>query len=468
MNKSFLRSLRARLVIGAVIWIAVGIYAAGIFISALFRQYATDLVEIELRNRLEELVSLIDVDDEGFPHLHRLPSDPVFGEIGSGYSWQVSRSGVSLIKSTSASAVALPIPDDALAMDEVHRLVVAGPRGPMMVMERMYLPEGSAPPPMRVQVDAEAAIVDGMAPTFNVPLTLSLALLALALMVAAALQVSFGLQPMSRLRRALGAIGSGKSTKLPSDFPSEVQPLVNDLNNLIEVNQQMVLRARAQAGNLAHALKTPLAVLTDEAYRLEGRGDAELASVILQQSQRMQRQIDYQIARARAAASRSVPGVVAPVTPTVTNIIAAMTRLYSSKNLRIAMDIDARCVALCDPMDLNEMLANLIDNACKWAVENVEVRGTVDQAACEVAVTVEDDGPGLPPESLEVVFRIGERLDEQVPGQVSACPSYAISQSFMAGISASSRQAKAACGLFSDCRMLVLSGDPGHAVEHRL
>ena len=120
-------------------------------------------------------------------------------------------------------------------------------------------------------------------------------------------------------------------------------------------------------------MKTPLAVLTDEAYRLEGRGDAELAAVILQQSQRMQRQIDYQIARARAAASRSVPGVVAPVAPTVTNIIAAMTRLYSSKNLRIAMDIDARCVALCDPMDLNEMLANLIDNACKWAVENVDI-----------------------------------------------------------------------------------------------
>ena len=236
MNKSFLRSLRARLVIGAAIWIAVGIYAAGIFISALFRQYATDLVEIELRNHLEELVSLIDVDDEGFPHLHRLPSDPVFSEIGSGYSWQVSRSGVSLIKSTSASAVALPIPDDALAMDEVHKLIVAGPRGPMMVIERMYLPEGSAPPPMRMQVDAEAAIVDGMVPTFNIPLTLSLALLALALMVAAALQVSFGLQPMSRLRRALGAIGSGKSTKLPSDFPSEVQPLVDDLNNLIEIN----------------------------------------------------------------------------------------------------------------------------------------------------------------------------------------------------------------------------------------
>jgi len=423
MNKSFLRSLRARLIIGAVIWIAIGVYAAGIFIAALFRQYATELVDAELRNHLEELVSLIDVDTDGFPHLHRLPSDPVFGEIGSGYSWQVSRSGESLIKSTSASTVELPIPDDALGANEVRKLVLKGQRGPMTVFERLYAPEGGMPtPPLRIQVGAEAAIIDRMLPTFNIPLTFSLALLALALIVAAALQVSFGLRPMSRLRRALGAVGSGKSAKLPGDFPSEVQPLVDDLNNLIEVNRQMVLRARAQAGNLAHALKTPLAVLTDESHRLESRGQAETAAVILQQSQRMQRQIDYQIARARAAASRSVPGVIAPVVPTVSNIIAAMKRLYRAKNLRMDVDVDARCVALCDPMDLNEMLANLIDNACKWGTQAIVIRGFMDESRNEDVIAVEDDGPGLPPESMEVVFRIGERLDEQVPGSGLGLP----------------------------------------------
>ena len=275
MNKSFLHSVRARLIIGAAIWIAIGVYAAGIFIAALFRQFATDLVDAELRNHLEELVTLIDVDADGFPHLHRLPSDPVFSEIGSGYSWQVSRSGTSLIKSTSASTDELPIPNDALGPDEVRKVVLKGQRGPMTVLERLFEPEGGMPPPLRIQVGAESAIIDRMLPPFNIPLTFSLALLALALVAAAALQVSFGLRPMSRLRRALGAVGSGKSSKLPGDFPSEVQPLVDDLNNLIEINQQMVLRARVQAGNLAHALKTPLAVLTDEAYRLESRGHAE-------------------------------------------------------------------------------------------------------------------------------------------------------------------------------------------------
>ena len=422
MSGSFLRSLRARLIIGAAIWIAIGVSAAGIFIAALFRQFANDLMDGELRKHLEELVMLIDVDDEGFPHLYRPLSDPRFAQNGSGFSWQVSRTGKSLIKSLSASTEELPLPDDALGMNEVRKIMLTGPRGPMIVFERLFLPEGGMPPPLRVQIGAETAVVDAMLPTFNLPLTFSLALLALVLIAAAALQVSFGLQPMTRLRRALGAVGSGQAAKLPGDFPSEVQPLVDDLNNLIEVNAQMVLRARTQAGNLAHALKTPLAVLTDEAYRLANRGQAESADVILQQSQRMQRQIDYQIARARAAASRSVPGVVAPVAPVVNNIVAAMKRLYGSKDLQIRSDVEERCVALCDPMDLNEMLANVIDNACKWAARTIAVRGSVDESTNQVVIAVEDDGPGLPPGSLDVVFRIGERLDEQVPGSGLGLP----------------------------------------------
>jgi len=422
MNNLFLHSLRARLFIGAAIWIVAGVSAAGIFIAALFRQYAYDRVDGDLRNHLEELVTLINVNDEGLPQMYRPLSDPLFSQIGSGYSWQVSRSGRSLIKSISASSDELPVPDDTLEANEVRKLTLATRQGPMIVFERMFSPEDEPSLPLRIQIGAESAVIDRVLPTFNRPLTFSLALLALALVFAAAMQISFGLQPMSRLRRALGAVGSGKSAKLPADFPSEVQPLVDDLNNLIEINGQMVLRARAQAGNLAHALKTPLAILTDEAYRLESRGDSESATVILQQSQRMQRQIDYQIARARAAAARAVPGVIAPVAATASNIVAAMKRLYGGKNLRIDVDIEARCVAACDPMDLNEMLANIIDNACKWGIETVTIQGSIDNSKSQVVITVEDDGPGLPPESMEVVFRIGERLDEQVPGSGLGLP----------------------------------------------
>jgi signal transduction histidine kinase len=177
-----------------------------------------------------------------------------------------------------------------------------------------------------------------------------------------------------------------------------------------------VERARAQAGNHAHALKTPLAVLADEADRLDHRGQAEAAQIILQQCQRMQRQIDYQIARARAAASRSVPGVNAPLSPAVGPIVSAMKRLYAVKDIAFDVSIESDCVVMCDPMDLNEMLANLIDNACKWSVKRVGVNGKRDSAANHIIIAVEDDGPGLPADSREMVFQIGRRLDERVPG----------------------------------------------------
>ena len=154
--------------------------------------------------------------------------------------------------------------------------------------------------------------------------------------------------------------------------------------------------------------------------RIAGRGEA--ATVILQQCQRMQRQIDYQIARARAAASRSVPGVNAPLTPAVANIVSAMKRLYAAKDVAFDITIDPDCIALCDPMDLNEMLANLIDNACKWSRKRVAIAGTVDTRANQAVIAIEDDGPGLPLESREMVFQIGQRLDERVPGSGLGLP----------------------------------------------
>jgi signal transduction histidine kinase len=422
MNRLLPKSLRARLVIGAAIWVSIGVYAAGIFITELFRQYATNLVDNGLRRDLEELMMLIDVDAGGFPHLPRPLSDPLFGQAGSGFSWQVSRDGRTLIKSLSASTEELPMASDPLDADEVRKLTLNGAGGQMTVFERLFLPDDGTLPALRIQVGAELAVIDRMTPTFATPLAISLVLLALVLVAAAALQVSFGLQPMSRLRRVLGAIRTGAADKLPEDFPSEVQPLVDDLNNLIEINSQMLRRARAQAGNLAHGLKTPLAILTDEAYRLQRRGEIETAGVILAQSQRMQRQIDYQIARARAAASCSVPGVFADVGPTISNIVAAMRRLYDSKNLHVSIDVDAQCVVLCDPIDLNEMAANLIDNACKWAAAAITIRGILDDGKTSVVIAVEDDGPGLPAEAQERVFKIGERLDDQVPGSGLGLP----------------------------------------------
>jgi signal transduction histidine kinase len=319
------------------------------------------------------------------------------------------------------SATNLPIPVDALAPGEMRWHVMQNGPQTMIVYEQMFLHD-YAKEPLRLQVNVDLSNLDAVLRTFNIALALSLGLLAIALTGAASLQVAFGLQPMTHLGRALRAIRSGRETRLPSGLPLEVQPVVDDLNSLIDINAQMLVRARAQAGNLAHALKTPLAVLADEADRLESRGQGGSAHVILQQCQRMQRQIDYQIARARAAASRSIPGVSAPVLPAVNNIVSAMTRLYSEKDPLIEVDVDRRCVVLCDPMDLGEMLANLIDNACKWCRTKVVINARSDDDSKQVVIAVEDDGAGLRTESREMVFQIGQRLDERVPGSGLGLP----------------------------------------------
>jgi signal transduction histidine kinase len=421
MSRFIPRSLRARLLIGALIWITFGVSAAGVFISALFRQHATELVDAEMRGHLEELASLIDVGTDGTPELYRALSDPRFSQVGSGYSWQISRNGRQLIKSTSVSSAELPIPSDDVATGEIQKLLMPYRQQTLIIYETAFAPD-STTEPLRLQVDVDSSIVDAVLRTFNVSLVISLLMLVIALTTAAALQVKFGLQPMARLGEALRAIRTGKATHLPRSLPLEVQPVVDDLNGLIDTNAQMVTRARAQAGNLAHALKTPLAVLTDEADRLSIQGQQDSAQVILQQCQRMQRHIDYQIARTRAAASRSVPGVNAPVLPSLTSIISAMKRLHGNKELQIELDVAPDCVVQCDPEDLGEMLANLIDNACKWCSKRVRITTEPNGNNRRVIVMVEDDGPGLPAEARELVFQIGRRLDERVPGSGLGLP----------------------------------------------
>ena len=330
----------------------------------------------------------------------------------------MSRGDTILIKSISISNEALPRSAATPNPGEVAETVLQGPHGAVTSYERLLVIPGAAP--MRVQIGAANAILDQRLRVFNMSLAGSLFLLAGALVLAAVLQVGFGLQPMSRLRAALAAIKSGQAAQLPRNFPSEVQPLVDDLGGMIELNKEMLQRARAQAGNLAHGLKTPLAILADEADRLAAKGQTEAAAVIAQQSQKMQRQIDFQIARARAAASRSMPGVVSPVAPVIDNIVSAMKRLHADKALVFDIGIAPDCVAQCDPMDLNEMLANLVDNACKWARKRIHIAAETGPA--HVVISISDDGEGLPPEARDVVFRIGERLDERVPGSGLGLP----------------------------------------------
>jgi signal transduction histidine kinase len=227
-------------------------------------------------------------------------------------------------------------------------------------------------------------------------------------------QFRAGLQPFGRLRRQLSGLRDGSGERIEGTYPTEVQPLVNDLNSLLEHRERIVRRALAKAGDLAHGLKTPLAVLAQEAEQCEAAGQQEVASTIRMQVDRMRRQIDYQLTQARATSPSSVRGARCPVLVSVQGLTRTVEKIYAARALAIEVDVSPEHFVRGQREDLEEMLGNLLDNGCKWARSKVKI-GSVQEIGAVVLI-VDDDGPGLAVAMREQVLQRGVRADEAAPG----------------------------------------------------
>jgi len=220
--------------------------------------------------------------------------------------------------------------------------------------------------------------------------------------------------PFRRLREQLLRLRDGSGERIEGEYPTEVQPLVNDLNSLLEHRERIARRAMARAGDLAHGLKTPLAVLAQEAEQLEAAGQSESAATIGVQVERMRRQVDYQLTQARARTPGSVAGGRCGVLVSVEGLVRTLEKLYAARSLKIEVDVAAEHVVRGQREDLDEMLGNLLDNACKWAKSRVAIQSGTEGGM--VVITVDDDGPGLPLSMREQVMQRGVRADEAAPG----------------------------------------------------
>ena len=234
------------------------------------------------------------------------------------------------------------------------------------------------------------------------------------LMLAGILLVRSALLPFAKLRRHLLGLRDGSVSRIEGKYPTEVQPLVNDLNSLLEHRERVVRRALAKAGDLAHGLKNPLAVLAQEADRADAAGQHEMAASIGVQVERMRRQVEYHLAHARAATSGDVPGARCPVMPAVEGLTRTLLRIYADRGLAIDVDISPSHSIRGQQEDLEEMLGNLLDNACKWAKSRIKIQSTQEDGA--IVLTVDDDGPGIVPAMRDVVLQRGVRADEAAPG----------------------------------------------------
>jgi signal transduction histidine kinase len=233
-------------------------------------------------------------------------------------------------------------------------------------------------------------------------------------------QIRRAISPVQQLRDKLAAVRNGKTNRLEGNYPGEIQPLVTDLNSLLDHQDEQVKRAISKAGDLAHGLKTPLAILSQEADRAEKTGQTEIASTINQQVLRMQRQVDYHLAHARAAASGATPGTRSSVHASAEALSRTLLRLYESRSLNIKLEVSPAHEVRVQREDLDEMLGNLLDNSCKWAATQITIRSSESTDAPvanrRITITIDDDGPGLTASFRTSVLQRGVRADEQSPG----------------------------------------------------
>jgi signal transduction histidine kinase len=239
---------------------------------------------------------------------------------------------------------------------------------------------------------------------------------AIGCMVAGLWQIRKGLSAVDQVRARLLSVHRGEERRVTGSYPTEVQPLVDDLNVLLDDRERMVQRAVAKAGDLAHGLKTPLAVLSQEAQRAAQSGQADVAESVGREVERMRKHIDYQLAQARAAASGAgaAPGTHCAIKPSADALARTLLQLYADRGIAIDVRVGPDLAVPCQREDLDEMLGNLLDNACKWTRSRVVVSSSANNG--HTLIIVDDDGPGLAPTMRESVLRRGVRADEAVPG----------------------------------------------------
>lgn len=405
-------SIRFRYIAATIVWTVTSVVVAGIVIAALFRSHVLQQYHDELQVHIAELAGLTDVDAQGRPYLQRPLSDPRFNPPASGFYWQVSREGVlQPLRSPSLGDHTL---SDALA--ETVRPTsdwVEGPTGQALQYSRLLAARDNGPP-LKLSIATDRRLLEAIFSRFNRALGWSLGLFAALTIGGSALQITFGYRHLLRITDAIAEIRSGRARSMQGNFPLEVRPLVADVNALLDQNESIVARSRLQAANLAHGLRTGMAILLDDAEQLEAEGQTELAARLFYECRRMQRLIDYHLARSRAAGSTAMPGQAASLQETLVPILSAMRRLHRSRRIDFSMGTAGKIRVACDPVDLGEILSNLLDNAGKWATSRTEV--SVSRSGSDVLIHIDDDGPGLDADQRQRAFLVGERLDNAVPG----------------------------------------------------
>lgn len=411
-------SLAFRLFASASAWTLVVIPVAAVLLISLYRTALERNFDARLNVYLTSLVA--STTEGGTTSLEEPASlgEPIFSIPFSGWYWQIKLLGAARPAYVSDSLLdqQLRLPSQAgVSPDQSLTRRGYGP-GPddqhLRIVEREIRPGGPQSPPYSFAVAGDAGDIERDLNAFTTMLILALALLGLGLVAATFFQVRYGLSPLRAIRADLAAIRSGKAEKLEGELPEEIRPLQQELNALIQSNREIVDRARTHVGNLAHALKTPLSVIRNEARSHKGA----LSAKVVEQAEIMRTQITHHLDRARVAARSSVIGDATDVDGVLQALKRTLDRLYDERCIELEVGASPDLRFQGEKQDLEEMVGNLLDNACKWARSRVTATAERADGRGNFTVIVDDDGPGLSEDDRAKAVQRGQRLDESKPG----------------------------------------------------
>ena len=414
-------SLVSRLVRAAALWTIPALLVAGVLLTWLYRGTIYKSFDDPLEQAVTDLIAAVEVMEDGQLALAREPLDPQYQRALSGRYWmigQMQRPGslTPLLASRSLYGETVPIDsrDRARLSDAAGEAVRFSSEGPnedeplRVVARRIQLP-GMAQPVIALAA-ADRKPATRSITQFALTALSVLTLLSFGLLAAIYAQVRLGLRPLFALADRVADVREGRATSVEGQYPAEIAGVAGELNSLIAHNRNVVERAQTHVGNLAHGLKTPIAVLRNEA----ASGKPVDPAILSRQTEAMSGQVDHHLRRARAAARGQAIGLSCEVDAVIGGLARTLPRIYRDRNLDIVVDGEAGLRFRGDKRDMEDMVGNLMDNAAKWTRGEVEVSRT--GAGERLRVTVDDNGPGIPDDEVETALKRGARLDEATPG----------------------------------------------------
>lgn len=404
------KSLTFRLVVGASLLCGATLLAAYVLLTTLFDLHLRRGVDADIVDRLDDLAAGLETTADGGFVMARAPDLPKYERQLSGQYWQVEVEGQPPIRSRSLWDARLPEGAASADLGQISLREIKGPRSERLRLAQRTLqfPEPAARVTFSVAADLAPALE--AARQFSRILGVSLAVLGIGLVSALVLQVRVGLRPLGEIKSALAAIRAGTVRRLSDDAPTEIAPLAQELNALLDHHGSLIDRARGQAGDLAHALKTPLAVLRNEMEN-EATPDRKLA---LEQIDVMTDAVQHHLARAQAVGGARLLGVRADAAHAIEALARTLPRM-SDRDLEVEVALAQKPLWFAgEGQDLSELLGNLLDNACKWAAGKVRIAAA--RANDRLKVEIGDDGPGIAADQRAKALQRGGRLDERTPG----------------------------------------------------